>query len=198
MSSQRFPVARQAISSWRRQFDAAERRAAAWWLERSRRERVLLRVGTLVLALALLWTLGLKPALDSISLSQERLPRLRAEAARIDALILEAQTLQRRQSGRVDPSALTPALQASLRRAGLEAAATLDTARIAADSAREAWEVSLSNASAAHVMEWLASLPHLLHLRITAVALSRSQIDGRDRPGQVSGHVFVQPEEHSP
>jgi len=190
MSRPSFPMTAPANATWRRQFDASRRQAAAWWAERTQRERRLLRIGALVLSLALVWMLGLKPAIDSISQSQQQLPRLRAETAQIDTLILEAQTLQRRQSGRMNASTLPEALQATLRRTGLETSATLNAG--SADAGTLEWEVSITDASAARVMDWLASLPQLLHAKIQSVELSRSRIDGRDRPGQVSGRIVLQ------
>lgn len=176
---------------WKRNADAARQQAGAWWAARTARERRLLRWGALALALALTWLAGLKPALDTIAHANEQLPRLRAEAARIDALILEAQTLQRRQSGRMDAAEMPRALQDTLRRSGLEASATVLPADDASPATAQ-WRVSLTDASAAHAMEWLAALPHLLHVRVAQVDLSRSRIDGRDRPGQVSGQVILQ------
>src|SRR5690554_1065657 len=102
-------------SPWRSQLDSSRRHATAWWAERPPRERRLLRVGALFLTLVLVWTLGLKPAIDSIARSQQQLPRLRAEAAQIDALVLEAQALQRHQPGRMDATAMPQALQTTLR-----------------------------------------------------------------------------------
>lgn len=177
--------------NWKAGAAAARQQAGAWWAQRTPRERRLLRAGALVLSVALLWLAGLKPALDTISRQHDQLPRLRAEAARIDAMILEAQALQRRQSGRTSTADMPQALQATLRRSGLEAAASLQPAG-GAGSAATQWEIRLADASATHAMEWLAALPHLLHVRVTQVELSRSRIDGRDRPGQVSGHVILQ------
>ena len=193
------PLAQRPGAAWRRQLHIAQGQAGAWWAKHTPRERRLLRAGTVFIAVALLWTIGLKPALDSIALSNERLPHLRADAARVDALILESQALQRRQSGRIDASGLPQALQASLRRAGLETAAQVNDAPDATGPASPAWEISITDASAARVMEWLAGLPQLLHVQITAVDLARSRIDGRDRPGQVSGLVIVRlPKERAP
>jgi len=114
---------------------------------------------------------------------------LHADAARIDALILEAQTLQRRRSGRLEADALPQALEASLRRAGLAAATTLSAA---SGSTTPVWEISVTEANAARIMEWLAAIPRLIQVRIGAVELARSRVDGRDRPGQVSGRIVLQ------
>lgn len=176
-------------SAWKHQVGALRHQATSWWVKHTPRERRLLGMVAIVIAAALLWSVALKPALDSIALSNERLPRLRADAARVDALILETQALQRRQSGHIDATALPQALRASLQRAGLETAEVHDVPDTASPAA--AWEISLHDASASRVMEWLAGVPQLLHLRIITVELTRSRIDGRDRPGQVSGSVHV-------
>lgn len=176
---------------WRSQLDSSRRHAAAWWAERPPRERRLLRVGALFLTLVLVWTLGLKPAIDSIARSQQQLPRLRAEAAQIDALVLEAQALQRHQPGRMDATAMPHALQTTLRRAGLEASARLALADASSAPSLPEWEIHLTDANAVHVMEWLNGLPHLLHVGAKTVELSRSRVDGRDRPGQVTGRIVL-------
>lgn len=176
----------------RSQIDSSRRQAAAWWAGRTPRERRLLSTGALFLALTLVWVAGLKPALDSIAHSQRLLPRLHTEAAQIDALVLEAQALQHRQSGRIEPAAIPQALQTTLRRAGLEASATVASSGATEDSLAAQWEIRVTDASAARLMEWLASLPSLLHLRVKTAELSRSQVDGRDRPGEVSGRIVLQ------
>lgn len=181
---------RPSDSAWKHQVSTLRHQANSWWVKHTPRERRLLGIVAIVIAVTLLWSIVLKPALDSIALSNERLPRLRADAARVDALILETQALQRRQSGHIDATELPQALRASLQRAGLETAEVHDVADTTSPAA--AWEVSLHDASASRVMEWLAGVPQLLHLRIITVELTRSRIDGRDRPGQVSGSVRVQ------
>jgi general secretion pathway protein M len=168
-------------------------------MERTARERALLRIGAVVAIAALVWMHGLRPALNTIAQSRELLPRLHADAAQVDALILEAQSLQRRQSGTIDGNELSQALHASLRRAGLEEAVTLSETGPSSGSAPRQWEITLSNASAAPVLEWLASLPYLLQLRIQTVELARATVDGRDTPGHVSGRIAVhQPAKSNP
>jgi len=178
---------------WRRQADELKLRMLAWWKERSARERRLLAAGAAVIGAALIWTQVLQPALDTIALSRELLPRLRAQAAQVDALILEARALQRGQSARIDPAELSEALRAGLRRAGLEASAALsEISEANHDKAAGQWEVALHDANATRVMEWLAGLPHLGPLHARIVDLKRANIDGRDRPGHVSGRIVLQ------
>ncbi|MFA5490340.1 MAG: type II secretion system protein GspM [Candidimonas sp.] len=178
----------------RDQLNSFKRQAGAWWTQRSGRERLLLLACSAVIIVSLAWMLILRPALDTIAQSRELLPRLHAEAAQVQALIQETQALQRNQSGRIDPVELPRTLRASLRRAGLEASATLsETAGLAAgDGTTRQWEFTLHNANALQVMEWLSGLPHLAQLRTTMVELVRATVDGRDRPGHVSGRILVQ------
>jgi general secretion pathway protein M len=191
MNARRQPSESPHAAVWRQHFDTLTQQAAAWWDERTSQERILLRAGAIVIALALIWTLGLRPALHSIAQSRELLPRLYANAAQVDALILEAQALQGRQSGKIDAASLPEALRASLQRAGLEDSATLNETPASKGGPSSQWEIALANANAERTMQWLAGLPYLLQLQTQAVELERSNIDGRDRPGHVSGRIVV-------
>lgn len=169
--------------------DAARQQAGVWWAARVARERLLLTTGAGVVAIALIWVFGFRPAWESIERSQQQLPRLHAEAAQLDALILEAESLKRRISGRISTDAITPALQSSLEHAKLGHVAILTTGR----SERQAeWEIRIQDAPAADLMEWLHGLPQQFPLRITGVELARSRLDGLDQPGQVTGRVVMQ------
>src|SRR5690606_37157629 len=114
-----------------------------------------------------------------------------ADAARVDALIAEARALQRADSGHMDAASLSDALRASLRRAGLEASATVSEDIAAGDNSPRQWNIALLNADVAHVMQWLAELPYLLRVQTQVVDLARANIDGRDRPGSVTGSIRV-------
>lgn len=183
-------VARQT-AFWRQHLAGPRDQAMQWWAVRTPRERMLLRVGMALAVAALIWTQALQPSLTTIEQSRELLPRLHANAAQVDALILESQALQRQQSGKIAPAAMSDALNDSLRRAGLEAAAALTEIRPPSDGPSRHWELVLNNASAARVMEWLSSLPYLLRLQTLSVELMRANVDGRDRPGHVSGRIVV-------
>lgn len=176
---------------WRQQVNTLSQQIRSWWNARSRQERKLLRLCAVVIVLALLWVLGLQPALRSIERSRVQLPLLHADAAQVQAYILEAQALQRRHTGKIDAAALTQALYTSLQRAGLQEATTLSEVHTPDSISMQQWEVAVFNASAARVMAWLAELPYLLRLQISMVELERASVEGRDRPGHVSGHILV-------
>lgn len=185
-------------AAWRQQANALGQQARSWWRVRSAQEQRLLQVGCAVVVAALIWALGLQPALRSIEQSRDRLPQLHADAAQVQAYILEAQALQRRHAGTIDTTQLTQALQTSLLRAGLDEAATLEETT-GANAAIRQWEVTLFNAGAAQTMEWLAEMPYLLRLQTPIINLDRANVEGRDRPGHVSGRILVrQPQEDQP
>lgn len=191
MNTRHQPSESPQTAVWRQQLDTLQQQARVWWKERTQQERILLRAGAIVVAIALVWTLGLRPALNSIAQSHELLPRLHTNAAQVDALILEAQALQGRQSGKIDAAGLSQALRASLQRSGLEDSTTLNETRGSTGDSSQQWEITLLNANAERVMQWLAELPYLLQLQTQTVELARATIDGRDRPGHVSGRIVV-------
>ncbi|CAM4050891.1 type II secretion system protein GspM [Kerstersia similis] len=179
-----------AVPAWRQNLEQTGERLRAWWSQREPRERKLLQIGGTAVALALIWIIGIKPALSTIEQTAQRLPQLQATALKVDAVIREAQALRRGQSGSIPAAELTPALQSSLQRAGLSELATLREAEAGFDGARQ-WEVMVDNASAGRVIEWLADVPALLHVQVRSLDLSRTRIDGRDRPGSVSGKIIL-------
>lgn len=192
MNTQHKPLNSPGLPIWRQQLQALRQQAQAWWNERSTQERKLLRLGTIVVIAALVWVIGLRPALHTIEQTKEQLPRLRADAAKVDALILETQALQRGRTGKINTADLSQALQTTLQRAGLEASYTFsEITGTNTDSVRQ-WEITLDNARAALVMEWLASLPYLLQVQAQSIQLTRTNIDGRDRPGHINGQITVQ------
>ncbi|MGO3743409.1 type II secretion system protein GspM [Kerstersia sp.] len=181
---------RPAAAAWRQNLEHTGERLRAWWSQREPRERKLLQIGGAAIALALVWVLGIKPALTTLEQTDKRLPQLQATALKVDAVIREAQALRRGQSGAIPAEELTPALQSSLQRAGLSEVAALRETEAGFDGARQ-WEVLAENASAGRVIEWLADVPALLHIQVRSLDLSRTRIDGRDRPGSVSGKIIL-------
>ncbi len=181
-----------ALPPWRQWLDSHQRRMAAWWSVRSNRERRWMAMGGLIVALALLWTIVLQPALNTIERARLELPRLQAQSAQIDALIMEAEALQRRRTANVAPAAITGALQTSLRQAGLDSTVSITEPPRGVNSIASEWEVQITDASATVLLDWLAGLPGTLRVSVVGVDLSRSRIAGRDQPGTVSGRIVLQ------
>lgn len=162
------------------------------WTALSVRERRLVALAGVALFSALLWSFALKPAMDTIRAHHALLPQLRAQAAEIDGLILQAQALDRYRAGRVHRSEIPAALQDSLMRNGLGSSLIRVEHRSGTDAVPEEWEVVIGNTSADALIKWLASMPSMLQVQIKRVALQRGQENGRDRPGQVNGRVVIQ------
>lgn len=181
--------------SLRARFEPLAGQARQAWLRRTPREQKLLRGGALLLAAALLWLVGLKPALESIALARAQLPALQAQASRLDAVILEAQALSRGRSGAMSADETEQALRASLGSAGLDTLA--EFSRLAdARPGETQWQVRFTNAPAGRIVEWMSSLPFVAQVQTRQADLARSIVDGRDRPGQLTGAiVLAMPEE---
>ena len=164
--------------------------ALAFWKLRSPREQVFLLAGALLLIAVLLWVLALRPAVQTIQSAQQRLPVLQAQAAQLAAVIFEAKALGDSRRGVMPAGDTEQALLNSLRTAGLDTVSVLGRPTNV-DPAQMQWRVELANAPAGRVMEWLANLPFMVQTRTQLVDLARSNVDGRDRPGQLSGVVVL-------
>lgn len=177
--------------AWRRWRDTASTQWRAWWQQRPPREQKLLQIGGVIVVATLGWLVAVRPALDTVAASRTQLPLLRAQAIQVNALILEAQSLQHGQSGRIAAADMQAAILGSLRRIGLDDRASLQ-AIDAGNGAPRQWDIALDDANASRVIDWLAELPSMLQVRIRDVSLDRSQRDGRERPGNVSGRVTIE------
>ena len=174
--------------AWQARLDDVRQRARAFWLQRTLRERRLLTVAAVLIGIWLLWAVAVRPALDTVAESRKALPALRADAAKVQALIIEAQALQRGRAAVQDAESVQPALEASLQRAGLPQARVERLADDAKDSAAR-WAVHVEEVSATRLVDWVGSLAFLLQLETRLVDLSRAQVDGRERAGLLSGKV---------
>jgi general secretion pathway protein M len=173
---------------WQARLESARQRARAFWLQRTPRERRLLTAAGALVCVWLLWAAALRPALNAVDEGRTKLPALRANLAQVQALIIEAQVLQRGRAQVQDVESVQTALAASLQRAGLNQASVERQAETGAGVAAR-WAVSFDQAPASRVVEWLSSLAFLLQLETRQVDLARSQVDGRDRAGLLTGRV---------
>jgi len=173
------PAAWQA--RWRNARDAAGRQ----WTRMTERERRLARMLAIVLAAAALFLLMIRPAWRDAARWQAELPRLRAQAATIDALVQETRALRRNQGARVP----LPAMEGELR-ASLEQAALGGSHRVAGQDDGHAWEIRFENVSAGALFDWLMHGPALLRLRLEQARISRPR-DALGKPvaSRASGSV---------
>jgi len=166
---------------------AMRRTVAAWWATHSRPERRLLAACAALAGMALVWLLLLHPSLNRLAAARAQLPTLTRDMAQIETIVREAQLLQQGRQARTSDAQVMDALRASARRAGLaDTVATTVT-----QDAPQRWQIAVDGAPAARMIDWLAQLPFLLQVRVASVALERAQMDGRERPGFVSGQIVL-------
>ncbi len=177
-------------AAWRTRLDAARHAGAARWKRLSGREQRLLVALATVLLLALLVQWALLPAWQTIQRSGTELTRLRAQAAAVDAVVQEAQALQRAVSGRIAAQQMPRELAASLTRAGLAPSASVTTV---ADAAEPSWDIALASVPAAALMNWIAQVPSQLRLSVRSAHLERSR-DAAGKPvaARISGTLRLQ------
>lgn len=170
--------------------DDAKRR----WARLAPRERRLMSVCGAVIATALVYLVLIEPAWTSYRRLQVQLPLLRTQAATVDALTLEARSLQRVSSGKMTPAETRIALADSLRQAGL--AGTLEDIPPTPDTAAAdgGIQVSVEQVSATTLMQWLQSVPAQTRLRLAQVELERP-MDENNRllVGKASGQLLFVP-----
>lgn len=141
----------------------------AWWLGLARRERAMSAAAGSFALLVLLYLIAIDPAWKARDRLGAELPRLRAQAAEVDALALEAKRLKGRGVAAESAGAAKVALEQSLTRAnfGGVRVAVLDERRLAA------------SAKGVPVTQWLAWVEETAResrLRIAAARISRTPI----------------------
>ena len=93
-------------------------RMAVWWLARTEQERKYLTVGGAISVAALVYVIGIDPALTGRDALRKQLPELRQQSAELQAMALEASQLASRPV--VQPTPMTEAsLKASLTARGI-------------------------------------------------------------------------------
>ncbi|WP_322994785.1 type II secretion system protein GspM [Castellaniella sp.] len=179
-------------ASWLRLSGLVMTRAGGIWRGFSPRERRLLQVAGLLLAGLLIWGLGVRPALRTLDTVRVQLPTLQGQAASLDAIVLESQVLARSRHGSMTPEATDQALRDGLAQAGIVGTLTRESpnpAQITESGQR--WTLQLSQVPAPALLAWLAGLPQMARVRVAQLALQRSHVDGRDRPGLLDGQVVL-------
>lgn len=176
--------------AWRARLSPVTSQARAVWQQRTPREQALLRGAGLLVGALLLWTIGLRPALHTVQQARQQLPVLQAQATQLDAILLEAQALGRGRSGAMPAGDTERALQASLRSVGLDTFSALSRPETTVPGETQ-WQVRFTNAPAGRIVEWMANLPFVVQVQTRHVELARSNVDGRDRPGQLSGVIVL-------
>lgn len=149
----------------------------AWWQGLARRERMLVAAAAVIVLAALVYLLAVEPAWKARARLAVELPRLRAQAAEVEALALEARQLAKRGAAPASAGAAKTALEQSL------AAARFRDARVIALDERRL----TVNVQAAAVAPWLAWLDQAA--RESRLRIARVQVLLAAAPGLVDSEV---------
>lgn len=141
-------------------------RLRAWWLGLAHRERVMTAAAAAFVLLALLFLIAIEPAWKARVRLAAELPRLRAQAAEVDALALEAKGLKTRVVPAESVGAARAAIEKSLAQAALGdvRVAVLDDRRLS---------VNAGGVSVSQWLAWAEEAARESRLRIAAASVSR-------------------------
>jgi general secretion pathway protein M len=149
-------------------------RLAAFWNERTPRERAVLALLGVIVLLAVLYLMLVEPAVTGIKRLERGLPQVRSQAAQLDALLADVKALKARpQVATVSAAEARGALDKSLAAAGLKAA------RIVPLSDGDL-QLTFANVPYAAWSVWLAGIERELGARAISVVANSN-----GTPGQV-------------
>lgn len=173
--------------AWSRRWTQLREQADSRWRQLSTREQRLVLVMAALVAIALLIQLAVRPAWRDIDAAATELPRLRAQAAQVDAVIQEALALQGAVRGRIAPEAMEGELKASLSSAGVDGEHTIEPV---SGSREPAWDLSFQQSAAAPLLNWLSTMPSQLRLSVQTAEVNRAtDANGKPVPARVSGSL---------
>ena len=141
-------------------------RLRVWWLGLAHRERVMTAAAAAFVLLALLFLIAIEPAWKARVRLATELPNLRAQAAEVDALALEAKGLKSRVVAAESVGAARAAIEKSL------AQASLGDVRIAVLDDRRL-SVNAGGVSVSQWLAWAEEAARESRLRIAAARVSR-------------------------
>jgi len=175
--------------AWTTQLGTLHAARAARWRRMTVREQRLVLALCLLAGLALIYLMLIQPAWRTLDRHAQELPGLRAQAARVDALVQESLALGGQRNARIAPQALQNELAASLTRAALGGAYTV-TALEEPDAHR--WQIGLTEVTAAALFDWMGNAPSQLRLTLIQVDLTRAVgTSGKALPGKASGTLVL-------
>jgi general secretion pathway protein M len=143
-----------------------------YWSERAPRERRILTLGALFLALVALYFLLVGPAVSGIDRLQRLLPQTRAQAAELESLVAEAKNLRSLAPvSAPGPADARAAIATSLDAAGLQAAHNVP-------QANGDLHLSFANVPYAKWAPWLAATERTLGVHTVAVTVKATATPG--------------------
>jgi general secretion pathway protein M len=173
-----------SLARYRARWQAQRASAQQFWQRSSARDKRILRIAALVLPVVVLWYGLIQPPLQRIDHWQAELPRLRSQAAALDGVLDEVQ------GAGVVPGAITPQLvKERLDGIGLAGAYDLEH-RVEADATT--WRLTLDNASADALLNWLLDDAPRLGLQVRDAHLQRATSQSTETAARISGVVGME------
>jgi general secretion pathway protein M len=142
-----------------------------WWQGLGQRERALVAAAAALALAAALYLIAIEPAWKTRARLETDLPLLRAQAAEVEAMALEAKLLARRAAAPSSAAAIKASLEQSL------AAAQIREARVSATDERRLL-VSVQSAPVTPWLAWLEQATRESRLRIARAQISRTPARG--------------------
>ena len=170
-----------SLATYRARWQAQTASARQFWQRSSARDKRILRIAAVLLPALLLWYGFIQPPLERINHWQAELPRLRTQAATLEAVLAEVQGATSALSGN-DPQ---QALQQQLDSLGLAGHYQLSR-----DGQR--WQLSVDNAAAEPLLNWLLDDAPRLGLQVRDAHLQRSAGQDSEAAPRVSGRVSME------
>lgn len=145
---------------------------AAWWDERNAREKRLLSIAGLVIALAVFYSVLISPALDGREAIRAALPSMKRELATMQGQAAEAKRLAgAAQNAAPSGDSLNSAVASSLSDRGLNATKV--------QLAGNAVQIEIKNVSFSVWIHWLDDMRKQLKLRVTQAHITPTDANGR-------------------
>ncbi len=155
---------------------------SAFWQQRSARERRVLVWGGSLLMLALLWLLGVEPALEGRERWRKDLPQLRADAAQVQALAQQLAAAPPRATGSVSPTIDKATLESGLAAQGLKA----QSLSVQDAGGMLLVRVNFDDVSFSALTEWLQQQQRALQLSV-----SEASVTARERLDRVDARLTL-------
>mgnify|MGYP002778187912 CR=1 FL=1 len=143
------------------------------WQAMSGRERRMVSIATVVLAVGLVWGLLIDPALSARARLARELPELRTQLGQMDTLSAEAKRLGSARGARIPPAQVRDELERSAGAAGLRG----NLAKVQAEGGRI--EMQFDDVPFGTWLGWLDGVQRTLRLRVAQVAVSRTGAGGQ-------------------
>jgi len=171
--------------AWTTRLHTLNATGIARWHRMSVRERRLVGALVAVAGVPLVYLVLVEPAWRTIDRHAQDLPALRAQAARVDALVQESIALRGQRSAQIAPQALQTELTASLNRAALGGVHGVKPLN---GTDAPGFEVTLTDVTAAALFDWMGHAPSQLRLTLTGADLGRAiGASGKAVAGKASG-----------